>query len=289
MININYVCIIVYFVLMLIWTVLLIIGSAKYKDMIAPLDGKKYWLKGLYGIGFLVLGMIRYSYDSNFDLKRKGQAQIIYGEKYGEYYYCVNVAEKTTYVVTSVVITPLLGVCFNNPVFMLFGIFTGGVLWYYADTKITDIMKEREISITKDFCDVVSKMALLINAGMITREAWESISHTGEGIIYTEMRKASIDMQNGMSEIEAYIGFGNRCGVVFVKKFISMLVQNLAKGNKELVEFLKTESSVCWEEKKHIVKRQGEAAANKLMLPLGMILVGIFIMILVPIVSNIGM
>ena len=67
-----------------------------------------------------------------------------------------------------------------------------------------------------------------------------------------------------------------------------MLVQNLEKGNKELVDFLKNESAVCWEEKKHIVKRQGEAAANKLMIPLGMILVGIFVMILVPIVSNIG-
>lgn len=54
------------------------------------------------------------------------------------------------------------------------------------------------------------------------------------------------------------------------------------------MEFLKRESAVCWEEKKHIVKRQGEAAANKLMLPLGMILIGIFVMILVPIVSKIG-
>lgn len=37
-----------------------------------------------------------------------------------------------------------------------------------------------------------------------------------------------------------------------------------------------------------MVKRQGEKAANKLMIPLGMILVGIFIIILVPIVSNLG-
>lgn len=285
----NYILTIVYFVLLIIWTLLLFTGSAKYKDMIAPLDTKHYMLKGLYGVGFQILGIIRYKYDSPFDVKRKQQAQIVYGEKYGEYYYCVNVAEKVTYVATFVMIAPLIGVLFNNPIFVIFGVFAAGVMWYYADTKITDIMKEREISITKDFCDVVSKMALLINAGMITREAWDSISFTGEGTLYTEMRQASIDMQNGMSEIDAYIAFGNRCGVTFVKKFISMLVQNLAKGNKELVEFLKTESAICWEEKKHIVKRQGEAASSKLMLPLGMILIGIFVMILLPIVSKIGM
>ena len=106
--------------------------------------------------------------------------------------------------------------------------------------------------------------------------------------ISCEMKTTVLDMQNGVSEIDAYIAFGNRCGVPFVKKFISMLVQNLSKGNKELVEFLKTESATCWEEKKHLVRRQGEAAANKLMIPLGMILIGIFVMILVPIVSNMG-
>lgn len=283
-----YICLLMYFILMILWIALLFVGSVRHKDMIAPLDNKKYMLKGIYGVGFQILGMIHYSYNSQFDLKRKAQAKIVFGEKYGEYYYCVNVAEKFTYVFTCMVFTPLLAPIFHNPALMLFGVFAAAVLWYYADSKITDIIKEREISITKDFCDVVSKMALLINAGMITREAWEDISVTGDSVLYNEMRIATIDMQNGMSEIDAYIAFSNRCGVTFVKKFISMLVQNLAKGNKELVEFLKQESSVCWEEKKHIVKRQGEVAANKLMLPFGMILIGIFVMILVPIVSKIG-
>lgn len=286
---INYICLIVYFVLMILWIVLLFVGSSKYKGMIEPLDSKKYMLKGIYGVGFFLLNLVHYSYNSQFDLKRRAQAKIVYGEKYGEYYYCVNVAEKVSYAFTCLVITPLLGPLFDTPVFMLFGIFAAVVLWYYADTKITDVIKEREISITKDFCDVVSKMALLINAGMITREAWEEISVTGDSVLYNEMRNATMDMQNGVSEIDAYIAFGNRCGVTFVKKFISMLVQNLAKGNKELIEFLRQESAVCWEEKKHIVKRQGEAAASKLMLPLGMILIGIFVMILVPIVSKIGL
>lgn len=284
----DFICLSLYFVLIILWGILLFRGSRQYKEMLEPLDGRKYMLKGLYGVGFQILGMVRYSYQSQFDRKRIAQAKIVYGEKYGEYYYCVNMAEKVTYAFSCLVLTPLLGPLFGNPVIMLFGIFAAGVLWYYADTKITDIIKEREISITKDFCDVVSKMALLINAGMITREAWEEIGVTGSSVLYEEMRNAAVDMRNGKSEIDAYIGFGNRCGVPFVKKFISMLVQNLEKGNKELVEFLKNESAVCWEEKKHIVKRQGEAAANKLMIPLGMILVGIFVMILVPIVSNIG-
>ena len=285
---VNYICFGIYAVLALVWIVMLSSGSKKYSDMIAPLDSSKYMLKSLYPVGMQLLDTVNYSYDTSLDKKRKAQAKIVYGEHFGEYYYRINVAEKVTYVSICIVITPLIGPLFGNPVLSVFGLFAAGVAFYYGDSKITDVMKQRELEISKDFPDLVSKMALLINAGMITREAWEQISHTGNGALYEEMTTAVMDMQNGMSEVDAYISFGNRCGVPYVKKFISMLAQNLSKGNKELVDFLKAESAISWEEKKHVVRRQGEAAASKLMIPLGMILIGIFIMILVPIVGKMG-
>ena len=285
---INIICFVVYAIFAVVWISLLLRGSKKHQSMIEPLDEKKYLLKTLYPVGLEILEIIKYSYDTGLDKKRKAQALIVYGARFGEYYYHINVAEKVTYLSICVTVAPLIGPLLGNPALCLFGLFAGGIAYYYADSKITDIIEDREISITKDFPDVVSKMALLINAGMITREAWEKISYTGEGVLYEEMRTTSMEMQNGASEVDAYIAFGNRCGIPFVKKFVSMLVQNLAKGNKELVEFLKSESSLCWEEKKHLVRRQGEAAANKLMIPLGMILIGIFVMILVPIVSKMG-
>ena len=285
---INYVLIISYAILMIFWIVLLFINGKEAQAMLAPLDQKKYALKAIYPVGFNLLELIHYSYNTSLDKTRLAQAKIVYGEKYGEYYYRINVIEKVSYAYSSIVIAPLIGILFGNPILCLFGFFLAGVLFYYGDSKITDIIKEREVEITRDFCDMVSKMALLINAGMITREAWEQISVTGKGTLYDEMRNSLIEMQNGTSEIDAYIRFGNRCGVQLVNKFISMLVQNLSKGNKELVEFLKAETEVCWEEKKHLVKRQGESASSKLMLPMGLIFVGIFVMILVPIVSKIG-
>ena len=284
----NAVLLTLYFVLGIFWLVLLMKGSRRYEMMIAPLDPKKFVLKALYPVGFQFLEMIRYPYSSNLDKLRIIQAKIIWGERFGEYYFRVNMAEKFTYLLTFVAVSPLLGPLLGEPLLSLFGLASAGVMYYYADTKITDIIKKREFEISRDFADMVSKMALLINAGMITREAWEEISWTGEGALYEEMRVAVQDMNNGVSEVDAYIGFGNRCNVPLVKKFISMLAQNLSKGNKELVNFLKAETIVSWEEKKHLVRRQGEEAANKLMLPLGLILVGIFVMILVPIVSKIG-
>lgn len=284
----EYVLIVVYFALSILWLMLLNTGTKRFSMMIEPLDSKQYMLKAFYPLGFQILDMIHYSYNTFQDKKRIGQAKIVYGERFGEYYYRINMAEKVTYAATCVMISPILGPLVGNNLFCLFGLVAAGFMYYYADTKITDIIKARENDISRDFADMVSKLALLINAGMITREAWEEISSTGEGTVYEEMRNAVIDMNNGVSEIDAYLGFGNRCGVQSVKKFTSMLCQNLTKGNKELVDFLKPETALSWEEKKHFVKRKGEEASNKMMIPLGMILVGVFVMILVPVLGNMG-
>lgn len=286
--SINVFLIVLYFVLAVAWILLLSTGSKRYADMIEPLDPKKYALKGFYPIGFQLLELIHYPYSSVHDMKRMSQAKIVYGERFGEYFYRVNMAEKVTYAATCIMISPLLGPLLSEPLFSLFGLVAAGFTYYYADTKITDVIKAREDDIFRDFADMVSKLALLINAGMITREAWEEIAETGTGTVYDEMRISVQEMRNGVSEIDAYLGFGNRCGVQSVKKFTSMLCQNLTKGNKELVSFLQTETKLSWEEKKHFVKRKGEAASNKMMIPLGMILVGVFIMILVPVLSNLS-
>ena len=284
----NYILIAIYFVMATIWIVMLIKGTKKYSGMIEPLETKNFLFKALYPVGFEFLELINYKYTTRLDFERLTQCKIIYGDKYGEYYFRVNKAEKFTYLLTFIMLSPILGAMFGNPIFIAFGIGAGAVLYYNADTKITDVIKKRTDAITSEFSSMVSKMALLINAGMITREAWDSIANSSEGTLYEEMRNTSVDMQNGMSEVDAYIRFSERCYVPMVKKFISMLVQNLSKGNRELVEFLRDEASNIWEEKKHYVKRKGEEAGNKLMIPLGMILIGVFIMILVPIASKIG-
>lgn len=285
---IEYILIILYFLLASVWSFLLIKGSKKYNMMIEPLNFNTDPLKAFYPIGFEILDMIHYQYNTHQDKKRITQSNIVYGERYGEYYYRVNVAEKVTYVATCVMVSPILGPMIGNNLFSLFGLVAAGFLYVYADSKITDVIKAREDDFSRDFADMVSKLVLLINAGMITREAWEEVSHTGVGTVYEEMRNAVNEMNNGVSEIDAYLNFGNRCGIQSIKKFTSMLCQNLSKGNKELVDFLKAETAISWEEKKHYVKRKGEEASNLMMLPLGMILVGVFIMILVPVLGNLG-
>ena len=52
---------------------------------------------------------------------------------------------------------------------------------------------------------------------------------------------------------------------------------------------LQQQSKEVWAAKKQDIKRQGEKAASKLLIPVLIMFIGILIMILIPIFTNIGM
>jgi len=100
------------------------------------------------------------------------------------------------------------------------------------------------------------------------------------------MKNTASDIQNGMSEWEAYQSFGERCAVKEVKKFASLMTQGLQKGSSELTLLLKEMADEMWETKKNMVKRKGEAAKGKLMVPTFLIFIGIMVMIIAPMLGG---
>lgn len=265
------------------------IGFAKYEEYILPLrTEKKYPFCDLYGLGFYLLEKVGYSYDSKLDRKRIAQCKIIYGEQYGEYYYRVNMAQKVTFSVLVFLVVLILSALSRELIFAGCAVFAAVCVFFYVDALITKVMAAREESFERSFPEMVSKLTLLINAGMIMREAWAEVAYASEGLIYEEMRATWERMQNGTPEAEAYIYFGSRCGTKKIKKFTSMLVQNLTKGNRELIGFLKQSTKESWMERKNFAKRKGEAAAVQLIGPIALMFIGLLIMIVVPIFGNIS-
>ena len=82
--------------------------------------------------------------------------------------------------------------------------------------------------------------------------------------------------------------FGSRCIIPEIKKFTSTIIQGMTKGNSELTAMLQEQSKEVWQLKKQLVRREGEKAASKLLIPICVMFVGILIMIIVPIFTNLG-
>lgn len=273
-------------ILALIFLKAFISGQKEFGPMMQALNSP---MAECYAAGSKVLAMFKYSYRGNYAQKMLRMCRIVYGARYAEYYFRVNMAQKVSVGMLTLIIGLVVAVIGNSVIILGVALVATIGLVYYFDTLITDEIKNREQSIEQDFPEMLSKLALLVNAGMIVREAWEKTSEGGDGVLYREMRTAVSEMENGATEFDAIIDFAARCGVDDVTKFSSTLVQNLSKGSRELVEFLKQFSNESWMKKKQNARKKGEEASGKLMIPIALMFLGLLVMLVVPIFAGMSM
>lgn len=272
---------------LIIWFIFYLMGL-KHNAMFEVLEEKEYPFKEIYGLGYAVLELFKYQYKSKGDRKLRQQLDVLYGSKYCEYYLRVIHSQQITLSLTVFVLAFAFYGLTSEVLACFVGLMFAGLAYYYFGTVTAKKILKRSEELLHDFSEVVSKLALLTNAGMILREAWQEVAFGGKGVIYTEMQTAVNDMNNGVSEIDAIYNFGTRCIIPEIKKFTSTIIQGMTKGNSELTSMLQEQSKEVWQLKKQLVRREGEKAASKLLIPICIMFVGILIMILIPIFTNLG-
>lgn len=268
------------------WLYLYIKYQGAFHTFTDNLSAKDYNMPDLFFIGMGFMHLSHYNLHN-----RKGRIRIkeiseVKGQKYAEYYYYVMKGATFTYIFTFAPFVFVLSALADNPMMLIIGSGLAVLMVRYLEKDINDKLEERREELLLDLPQVLSKMALLINSGMVMREAWVKVSQTGERALYQEMRTASQEMANGASDLEAFRNFADRCSVKSIRKVTSTLIQNMQKGNRELSYFLEEMSREMWEEKKNMVRQKGETAGTKLLLPIGMIFIGILILIIVPIFAS---
>ena len=240
--------------------------SGKFNDVLAGIPSGEYPLSDIYYIGLGFMELIHFDMNSK---NARGKIKLIseiYGKQYGPYYfYLLRGGQLTFAIVLTLLMFMLTGISGNYKLVTV-GIAISALMIWYLDELLNDKINARRDELLRDYPGMLSKLTLLVNAGMPIREAWIKVANANEGMLYQEMRNTAMDLSNGMQEVEAYKTFGERC----------------QKGSNEVVQFLKDMSTEAWEEKKHEVKRKGEKASNKLLLPIGLIFAGVLILIIVP-------
>lgn len=274
---------IIFLVLGSILTALFVIKSnagKKYVNMLESLDPAEYPLNSLYGIGFAWNEMPVFSLKGKMRETLISQAKLIYDPKYAEYYATVTWAQMITFIHLGLALGLVLAGLLNHILMLLIGLVIAGVFGFAAINRMSDVLKTREQECTAELPEIVSTMALLINAGMMLRDAWRLISEKKEGIPYELMRNSCIDMDNGMSEIDAIHKYGIMSNSAETRKFTSALAQSIERGGAELSDFLGRQSVEMWSLKKQTMLQKGEAAATKLLLPTVLLFVAIIAVVL---------
>lgn len=151
---------------------------------------------------------------------------------------------------------------------------------------------ERETQMMADYCGIVSKLSLLLGAGMNIPLAWEKIAdsyqqkrsrgETDERYAYEEMVNTLHEMQEGVGELEAYGNFGNRCQLSDYRRLSSVIVQNVRKGSQGMQRLLEQEEWEAYEQRKAHARQMGEEAGTKLLLPMGIMLAIVLAILVIP-------
>lgn len=155
-------------------------------------------------------------------------------------------------------------------------------------------LQKRKEQLMSDYPDIVSKLLLLLNAGLNIKNAVKKISAdylSNEKLkghyAYEELVITLNLIDSGISEAGSYHDYGKRCGTMEYIKLGALLEQNLHSGSKELRVLLTSEVSEAFENHKASVITKSKQAETKLIFPMILILIVIMLLIMVPAFTNI--
>lgn len=272
-------------VLASISTILLIIHLTKgkqYATLVENLDSSEYFLKDLYIIGFSLNNTKLFRLRGKLERDLKKHSKLVWDNIYYEYYANLAWAQflSLSLLVLSIglILSTLIG---GEAALLIFGITALFVLaiWNLSMSKMKEAVAKRRDECILEFPNMVSKLSLLINSGMVLREAWYLVADGKDGALYELMKKACECMDNGDSDAAAIHKFGVLSDSIEIKKFTSAMVQGIEKGNSELADFLVSQASELWAHKRQLTLQKGEIAAGKLIIPLGLMFGGIIMII----------
>lgn len=277
-------------VLISIITFIYIISKNKYEKIIHPLDKKEYPLKKFIPIGLYILDVLNYKYLTSWDRRLLMKFTELKGTKNSWYYMKIHWANRIILFITGIIFAAIISFGTNTDMaYYFFSICFVTLITISADWELKRQLKKRHLSIRWDFPDFLNKLALLVNAGLTISKAWEKAvrENKKKSDFYREAEITINEIAAGKPELKAYEDFARRCRTIEVARFISIIMQNIRKGNAELSSILRVMSAESWEMRKNAAKKLGEEASAKMVLPMMIMFVAIILIVATPAVLSV--
>lgn len=272
-------------ILIIIFAVLYFLTRNEAEDYGEEIKEYKFRMPFLASLGFYLAGKIPYDFRSDFDRKARVKVAQLYGQKRAKTFFAVHVAQKLG------IITALgffLAVVFlvgeTDYSFCLFALAIIALIYVWLDKELDKKIKTKKRDILIDLPELINTTVLLINAGLPFSQAMQkTVSDSDpERPLYKELNCLMAELNAGKPVNQAYEDLAQRCRVPEITRFVSMILQNLNRGNSDLVHVLRVLSQEAWERRKDIAKKQGEEASSKLVFPMVLVFVAVSIIVLAP-------
>ena len=267
--------------LSVLFIITMIMGQS-YDDMLEPLPDKDFPLKAIYSSGLVLQSLPIFNLKGRRKEKLKSESKLFYSEKYSEYYSRIVWAQILSFTLLILSVTFVFA-GFDKQFslfFVIVGVVASAIFAFYFYQSIDQKIKTRKEECEREFPNAISKLALMVNSGVILHDAWSFVAYGKEGVFYSLMRESCEQMKNGKTEKDAIREFGIKTNSDNVKKFTSSLIQSIDLGGGDLPIFLSNQTREIWQERKQIMLQKGEKAASALLMPIVMLFAGIMLIVI---------
>lgn len=169
---------------------------------------------------------------------------------------------------------------------ILMGILCAAFLGKGMDQDLDKLYEKRKQALTFAYPDFTGKLALLTGAGMNVTGAIKKIYRDGKEKaaepFYEELGIFVRNLDNGMLEERALEDLGKRSGLPQYRKFCSLLSTHMKKGSLSLKKHLENEAEEAFTEHQNHIRKLGEEAGTKLLLPMLLMLLVVMALIMIP-------
>lgn len=150
--------------------------------------------------------------------------------------------------------------------------------------------KKQRQQMLQDYPEIVIKLQLLLSTGMNLRKSMERIAKDyvtylrGEEVrnAYEIILETCWEMEHGLGEREAYEKMGERWDLLNYRTLSALLVQCLQKGTKDMEPLLAKEAQKAQRLRWQQAQILGEQASTKLLFPMILMLIVVFIILIIP-------
>lgn len=143
-------------------------------------------------------------------------------------------------------------------------------------------VQSRQRQLERQYPDFVSKLTILLGAGMSTRSALERIVKTVEEPLRSEILCTSNEMKQGVIETRAYKALGQRIGLRNYKLLTTLLEQNLRLGSRDLQQQLGRQVEEAYKQWEHEYEKAGERMSTAMLIPMMLLLGTVLFLVVLP-------
>lgn len=281
----------IFLAVFLIFTFLYYKGKSKYEKYIKAVSKKEYPMRDFLSIGFAFLEIIKYRYNTSFDRNLRKKMLQLYDEDYSEFYFRLNIAMAVSLFFIGLFMAALISMATGDIMLFFIGIGIAILLPYAHIKDINNKIQKIHFKVAMDLPDYISKVTILTSAGLNLRAAIKKVSldMCEDTPLYSVMSKAINNIDNGMNEKKALDQVAVRLNTMQMRKFISVVEQNLQRGGQDVGYAMQSIGEEMWSNRKSEAKRLAQEAETKLLFPMMLMMLSVMIITVVPAVLQIQM